>query len=55
MRLGEGACPLPDYLNKLMFVPTQTPFLLPVPIIDDAVIMRQVLQFCIKIKFFLGF
>jgi len=26
----------PDYRNKLLFVLTNTPFLLPVPIIDDA-------------------
>jgi len=39
-----------NFGSKLMFVPPNTPFLLPVPIIDRAIIMWQLLQFRIKIK-----
>jgi len=46
----EGACPSPDYRNKVMFVPTQHPILLPVPIIYDAVIMRQLPHFRICVR-----
>ena len=35
--------------NERQTSPSNTPFLLPVPIIDDAVIMRQLLQFRIKV------
>jgi len=37
---GEGACPSPDYRNKL-FVPIEHPFLLPVLIIDYAIIIMN--------------
>jgi len=38
--LGRGQALSPDYRNIHIFVPPNTPFLLPVPIIDDAIIMN---------------
>jgi len=51
----EGACPYPDYRNKLTLSPPNTPFLLPVLIVDDTVIISQLLHFRIKMTSFLCF
>ena len=52
--LWRGLAPPQIFVIKLCLFPPNTPFLLPVSIIEDTVIMRQLSHFRFNIKYFLA-